>query len=53
MVEQHGLVAAPGGTCFGLPGRVRINLGAPPRVWADAVPLLDRSFARIAQMFTS
>lgn len=53
MVERHGLVVAPGGACFGLPGHIRINLGASPEVWADAVPLLFDSFASASQLFTS
>jgi aspartate/methionine/tyrosine aminotransferase len=52
MVERRGLVVAPGGVCFGLPGHVRINLGASPKVWSDAVPLLYDSFASTSQLFT-
>lgn len=42
---EHGLLAAPGAACFGIPGRVRLNLAAERSYWRAAVPLLDAELA--------
>lgn len=45
VAEDRGLLLAPGGACFGLPGRVRINLALAPRVRSEAFPLLAHALA--------
>jgi aspartate/methionine/tyrosine aminotransferase len=46
LVESTGLLVAPGGACFGLPGHIRVNLAATPQTWQAALPLLDQAFER-------
>ena len=38
---EYGLLVAPGPACFGIPGRVRLNLAAERGYWRAALPLLD------------
>ncbi len=45
---EHGLLIAPGPACFGIPGRVRLNLAAERGYWRAALPLLDAGFATAA-----
>jgi aspartate/methionine/tyrosine aminotransferase len=45
VVERHGLLLAPGNACFGIPGRVRINLALEPEVRSAAFPVLARALA--------
>jgi aspartate/methionine/tyrosine aminotransferase len=42
---DHGLLVAPGPACFGIPGRVRLNLAAERSYWRAALPLLDAELA--------
>jgi aspartate/methionine/tyrosine aminotransferase len=43
VAEQYGVLVAPGTACFGVPGRIRINLGLRPEVRAKAFPLLAQA----------
>jgi aspartate/methionine/tyrosine aminotransferase len=43
VVERYGILIAPGNACFGVPGRVRLNLGLDPAERAEAFPLLARA----------
>lgn len=43
VAEQYGVLVAPGNSCFGIPGRIRINLGLRPEVRAKAFPLLAQA----------
>lgn len=45
IVEDYGILVAPGQACFGIPGRIRINLALEPQVRAAAFPLLARALA--------
>ena len=45
---EHGLLVAPGPACFGIPGRVRLNLAAERSYWRAALPLLDAELAAAA-----
>jgi len=45
---EHGLLVAPGPACFGIPGRVRLNLAAERGYWRAALPLLDVELAMAA-----
>ncbi len=45
---EHGLLVAPGPACFGIPGRVRLNLAAERGYWRAALPLLDAELAMVA-----
>lgn len=45
LVERYGVLVAPGQACFGIAGRIRINLGVAPAVREAAFPLLARALA--------
>ena len=44
---EHGLLVAPGPACFGIAGRVRLNLAAQRCDWRAALPLLDAELSAI------
>ena len=46
--SSYGLLVAPGPACFGIPGRVRLNLAAERGYWRAALPLLDAELAAAA-----
>ncbi|MGP4056428.1 aminotransferase class I/II-fold pyridoxal phosphate-dependent enzyme [Mycobacterium sp. 4D054] len=52
VAEEYGLLLAPGGICFGMPGRFRINLGLRPEVRSAAFPILARALAHARQLQT-
>jgi aspartate/methionine/tyrosine aminotransferase len=41
LAEQHGVLLAPGGACFGLPGTFSLNLALQSSAWEEAIPILD------------
>lgn len=45
VAEQYGVLIAPGNACFGIPGRIRINLGLRPEVRAKAFPILAQALS--------
>lgn len=45
---EYGLLVAPGPACFGIPGRVRLNLAAERSYWRGALPLLDAELTAAA-----
>ncbi|MET4620672.1 aspartate/methionine/tyrosine aminotransferase [Arthrobacter sp. 2762] len=47
IAEEFGLLVAPGNACFGVPGRVRINLGLRPETRAQAFPLLAQALSKL------
>jgi aspartate/methionine/tyrosine aminotransferase len=53
LVANQGLLLAPGGACFGLPGRVRINLGAARSTWEEGLPVLDHAFEQTSEFSLS
>ncbi|MCW2952183.1 MAG: aminotransferase class V-fold PLP-dependent enzyme [Conexibacter sp.] len=50
VVERYGILVAPGNACFGVPGRVRINLGLEPEVRTAAFPLLALALAESPEL---
>jgi aspartate/methionine/tyrosine aminotransferase len=50
VVERYGILVAPGNACFGVPGRVRINLGVEPEVRTAAFPLLALALAESPEL---
>lgn len=47
LAEEFGLLVAPGNACFGVPGRVRINLGLRPQTRVQAFPLLAQALTKV------
>lgn len=50
---EAGILLAPGGACFGLPGTVSMNLALQSAVWEEAVPILDRALEALPSVADS
>jgi hypothetical protein len=50
VAEDFGLLVAPGGVCFGIQGRFRVNLGLQPELRSKAFPVLAKALSRAGQL---